>query len=117
MGKWEKPSEELIALLNTLLEPFECNLRKMFGSVAYFVNGNMFAGVFEDTIFMRYDIDTQKELKEKNQDVENFDPMGGRPMKEYLILPNLIIENIPELENWLELSYTYAKNLPPKQKK
>ena len=51
---WEKPSPELIRVLEEVSEPFELiERRKMFGCPAYYINGNMFAGVYGRQLFLR----------------------------------------------------------------
>ena len=50
---WKKASPEMSDLLADALGPFPAEKRKMFGFPAYFANGNMFAGVFEDVIILR----------------------------------------------------------------
>ena len=48
-------------LLDTLLEPYNCSSRKMFGSLTYFINNNMLAGVHEDVIFLRLSEEDREE--------------------------------------------------------
>ncbi len=51
--KWKKVSPEVSGYLDEMLGSFICARRTMFGCPAYFVNSNMFAGVFENLIFLR----------------------------------------------------------------
>ncbi|MHA1211895.1 MAG: TfoX/Sxy family protein [Candidatus Heimdallarchaeota archaeon] len=117
MSKWRKPSEELFELLETLLEPFDYTKRKMFGSQSYFVNGNMFAGVFEETIFVRLKEEDREQIFQEEDDVYHFEPHEGRKMREYIILTDSIYREMPKVEQWVERAYNYADSLPPKQKK
>jgi TfoX/Sxy family transcriptional regulator of competence genes len=43
--------------------------------------------------------------------------MPGRVMKEYMVLPEAIINDPQELHRWLEHSHRFAAPLPPKQRK
>jgi TfoX/Sxy family transcriptional regulator of competence genes len=56
--------------------------RPMFGNMAAFVNGNMFAGLFGDTLFVRLP-DAERE-KLKKQGGRDFEPMPGRAMTGYV---------------------------------
>ena len=49
-------------LLADALGPFPAEKRQMFGFPAYFVNGNMFTGVFEDVIILRLADPDREEL-------------------------------------------------------
>lgn len=114
--KGSKSSIELEDLLDTTLEFHEVSKRRLFSSQAYFVNGNMFAGVFEDLIFLRLSEDDRELMKFEYDEIEHFDPLVGRPMQEYLVITDNIFNNIPELEKWLEKSYQYALRISPKKK-
>ena len=116
-SKWDKPSQDLIDLLEMVLIPFEHTKRKMFGSPSYFVNNNMFAGVFEDTIFLRLSEEDRGKLPEDDPDACHFDPLEGRPMREYMVLTETIYRDIPLLEKWISNSHKYASSLPPKEPK
>ncbi len=50
---WKKPNEELSKFLEKKISIFNVTKKKMFGFPAYFVNNNMFAGIFEDDLFIR----------------------------------------------------------------
>jgi TfoX/Sxy family transcriptional regulator of competence genes len=113
-GKWKKPSEDLMELLATLLEPHNCTSRKMFGSLTYFINNNMFAGVHEDIIFLKLSEKDRKEIKEEFPDVNQFEPLEGRKMREYIVLDEDIYRDIPTLEKWIERAISYVSSLPPK---
>ena len=115
-GKWKKPSQELMDLLDTIIQPYNCTPRKMFGSPTYFVNNNMFAGVHEDVIFLRLSEEGRKLIMDEFPDVGHFEPLEGRKMREYMTLPEEICRDIPKLEKWLERSYQFVSSLPPKIK-
>ena len=56
--------------------------RPMFGNMAAFINGNMFAGLFGDDLFVRLP-DGERELVRK-QGGKDFEPMPGRAMTGYV---------------------------------
>jgi TfoX/Sxy family transcriptional regulator of competence genes len=84
---WKKASIELSEYLEAALSSFKCKKKLMFGSPAYFVNSNMFTGVFQDDIFIRLSEQDRSEITASNDEVVPFEPMEGRIMKEYVVLP------------------------------
>ena len=112
--KWSKPSQELLELLEQSLRGVQFERRKMFGQYALFMNGNMFAGVFEDTVFLRYAPDEQEELFSEFDEVAHFEPREGRPMKEYITLPDSIFSEPDARRRLLERAVSYASSLQPK---
>lgn len=103
-------------LLDTLVQNLTTSKRMMFGSIAYFANGYMFAGVFEDSIFLRLSEDDRKKLKSKDEDIVHFEPLEGRKMREYVVLSENFCKNIPLFENWLERSFDFVMSMPVKKK-
>jgi len=116
-SKWDKPSQDLIDLLDMILIPYIHTKRKMFGSPSYFLNNNMFAGVHEDIIFLRLSENDREELLNDDIDACHFDPLEGRPMKEYLVITEKIYRDVNQLEKWILKSINYVSSIPPKQPK
>ena len=91
MGKWRKTPPELIALFEqTITAVPEAETRKMFGYPPSFL---------------------------KKEDAGIFEPMPGRPMKEYVTVPDQILAKPAELKKWLRQSFDYVSTLPPMEKK
>ena len=57
----------------------------MFGQLSAFVNGNMFMGIFGDDVILRLPEAERNEVIGAGGGP--FEPMAGRPMKEYVMLP------------------------------
>ena len=113
---WKKSPPELIAAFEKAApkDPRAAK-RPMFGYPALFVNGNMFAGTYQDKIVVRLgEDDRARLLKEKG--ATPFEPMPGRPMKEYVVIPGGILAKPASLRAWLERGLAYALTLPPKKK-
>jgi hypothetical protein len=51
------------------------------------------------------------------KDVFAFEPMPGRAMKGYVVLPKSIYSNDKLFGEWLDKSIRYVSSLPPKKKK
>lgn len=115
--KWKKVSPELSELLEKNLEDFNCQKRQMFGCPAYFVNNNMFTGVHQDNIILRLSENGRKKIQDKYDEAEPFEPMKGRVMKEYIVVPEVVYSDSDEFNHWLKQSYEYVSQLPPKQNK
>jgi len=115
--QWKKPSRELMDYQATIMGPFEAEKKKMFGSTVYFSNGNMFTGVHEDNIFLRLSAGDRSELMAKYEDAVPFEPLKGRPMKEYVNVPPRLYRDADVFKQWLGRSREYVDSLPPKAAK
>ena len=76
----------------------------------------MFAGAWGDSIMVRVGSERTATLIESGV-AEPFDPMGGKPMREYVLLNADRIAEDDQLLSWLEEASQFAGSLPPKQKK
>jgi TfoX/Sxy family transcriptional regulator of competence genes len=114
---WKKPSEELSKFLDEIISSFDVKKKKMFGCPVYFVNENMFTGVFQDDIFIRLSEPDRLELISKYDESSKFEPIEGRIMKEYLILPEILYNDPEKFQEWLNRSYQYASSLLSKKQK
>jgi TfoX/Sxy family transcriptional regulator of competence genes len=87
----------------------------MFGNLAAFVNGNMFAGLFGEDLFVRLpDQELEALLK---QGGSSFEPMPGRPMKGYVTLPGNWRQEPVSSRGWIERSLDWSRQLPAKEAK
>jgi TfoX/Sxy family transcriptional regulator of competence genes len=115
-SNFPKPSKELIDLFNQTIAPIpSATPRKMFGCPCSFVNGNMFAGVFADSLFLRLPVDER--LAFAKFGARPFEPLPGRVMREYVVVPPGTLKAKARLNAWIEKSFAYAAALPPKVKK
>jgi TfoX/Sxy family transcriptional regulator of competence genes len=112
---WKKASQALIETLEEAVRAYGCDRRVMFGSPTFFVNNNMFAGVFEDTVILRLSEKDRLAAYSEYDEVRPFTPMAGRPMKEYAAFPESITSNKEVFGEWLGRSYRYAASLAPKE--
>jgi TfoX/Sxy family transcriptional regulator of competence genes len=109
------PSAALVTLFRELLPKTGGTERTMFGCPSGFLAGNLFCGVFENKLFVRLaESDRNKLLAEEG--AEPFDPMGGRPMREYVVFPGDWLEGGDDevLRSWMTKAASYARGLPPK---
>jgi TfoX/Sxy family transcriptional regulator of competence genes len=111
-----KPDEESRAFFDTLVpDDPRVKSRPMFGNRAAFVNGNMFLALFGSKVAVRLSDEDRAELL-KAAGTEIFEPMPGRAMKEYVVLPEGWRKRRAKAEEWAERSFAWASALPPKKK-
>ena len=88
----------------------------MFGNLAAFVNKNMFLALFGPSVAVRLpDVDRADLLKVAG--AAPFEVMAGRPMKEYVVLPEAWRNRRAPAEEWVARSFTWASRMPPKKGK
>jgi TfoX/Sxy family transcriptional regulator of competence genes len=115
--KWQKPSQKIIELYESIIPDIPLvERRKMFGYPCGFVNRNMFLGTFEESVFI-YLSEPDREEFLNLPESKHFEPMPGRIMKEYVIIPIWLLEKKKELNQWIQRSLAYVSSLPPKEKK
>jgi TfoX/Sxy family transcriptional regulator of competence genes len=113
MPKWTKAPPELVARFAALIEGVcGSQTRKMFGYPAAFVSGHLFAGLFQEDMFLRLSADDHAQLM-KIPGARPFEPMRGRPMRGYVVVPPSVLASA-RARAWLEKAFAHAKSLPPK---
>ena len=112
-GAMPKPSEQAKAAFTKLVpdEP-AVTMRPMFGNLAAFVNGNMFAGLFGDDLFVRLPDDQSAPIRK--QGGRDFEPMPGRAMRGYVTVPATWRAKPAATTAWIMASLAFARGLPPK---
>src|SRR5947209_5060511 len=114
--KWKKSPQSLIDVFESVRPDAPAQARQMFGYPACFVNGNMFMGLHEEKMILRLpEHDRTKLLKETGAKV--FEPMAGRPMKEYVVVPPAFLKNKAKVRTWVQKAFTYGQTLPSKKAK
>ncbi len=115
--EWKKAPQELVDFIMDKMKSKNCDYRKMFGYPAFFINGNMFVGLHADKLFLRLsDVDVAK-IKSDYADVTAFEPMPGRAMKGYIVLPKTLYSDDKGFSTWLNKSIDYVSTLPVKKAK
>ena len=112
-----RPDDDTKAFFNSVL-PDDPNVRArpMFGNLAGFVNGNMFMGVFGSTVFVRLaDSDRSELLREEGTAI--LEVMEGRPMKEYVAVPNAWRDEPGRVRHGVARSLEWVGAMPPKKAK
>ena len=117
MPEFTKAPEEMVSLFEKAMKDFPmATQRKMFGYPAAFVNGNMFTGLFQEEMFLRLSDEDRAAIR-KEYGTPLFEPMPGRPMRQYVLVPHYVLKSPRLLRNWLTRGMEYAKSLPPKKQR
>ncbi len=114
--KFDKSPHWLVQLFEALQAETGGTRRQMFGYPCAFENGQLFAGLFGDGMFVRLgEADRAALLQIPGATL--FAPMAGRPMREYTVLPASMLEDEEAVKSWLRRGLDYAQSLPPKKPK
>jgi TfoX/Sxy family transcriptional regulator of competence genes len=108
-----KPTEETKELFASLVPDHpRVTERPMFGQRSAFVNGNMFMGIFGQDLLLRLPEQDREAVIAAGGSL--FEPMAGRPMREYVVLPPAWLARPTTLKKWVARSLDHAEALPPK---
>ena len=115
-ARWKKAPPELVELFDEVLaaEP-RAERRSMFGYPAAFVNGNLATGLHQDRWMLRLPEADRAALAK--QGGRPFEPTPGRPMGEYVVLPQAVLAKRSALGGWVTRALDYTGALPAKKKK
>jgi TfoX N-terminal domain len=120
-GKWRKSPPEVIETLHetvgvALPDDAAVDFRPMFGYPCYWTGGNMFFATHQEYLILRLS-DEDRAAFLLLPDARVFEPMPGRPMREYVVVPPTLAADRPALQEWVMKGYRYTASLPPKEKK
>ena len=115
MAPMPRPSEASKAFFSGLFsETPVVQIKPMFGNMGAFVNGNMFASLFGEDVWVRLsDAERPELLAVDGTSVP--EPMPGKPMKEYVALPIAWRDEPGRIHGWVARSLEWAAGLPPKE--
>lgn len=95
-------------------DAFDITERKMFGGIAFMLNGNMCCGVVNDDLMVRVGPEGFDEVMER----PHVRPMDftGRPMTGFIFVDTGGTSATDDLEFWVQKGVSFAETLPPKAK-
>jgi TfoX/Sxy family transcriptional regulator of competence genes len=88
--------------------------RKMFGGIAFMLNGNMFCGITRDDLMAR--VGPERFEEALVQPGARPGDMSGRPMKGMVFVAQEGYATDAQLRGWVEQTLEYARPLPAKKK-
>ena len=108
-----KPSDDAKTAFTKLVpDGPTVTLRPMFGNLAAFVNGNMFAGLFGEDLFVRLSEDEGAKVRKHGG--RDFAPMAGRPMRGYVTVPGTWRSKSEPVKAWIKVALEQTSQMPPK---
>ncbi len=114
-GSLPKPGAEALAAFEALV-PVGPGITKrpMFGNRAALVNGNLFAGLFGDGLFVRLPEPRLQKLLEEGG--RPFEPVPGRAMRGYAFVPDGWLQDPSAAAPLVADALAFTSALPPKEK-
>jgi hypothetical protein len=114
MPSFTKSPPELIERFATVMDRYPDTVRKkMFGYPAAFVGGNMATGLFADQWVVR--LPDGEIGPAKAAGASPFEPMPGKPMKAFVVIPSADVDDDAAIGAWVERGLAHAASLPPKK--
>jgi TfoX/Sxy family transcriptional regulator of competence genes len=90
--------------------------RQMFGYPCIFVGGNLVSGLHQSAWFVRVGDADRAELMQL-PDAGPFEPMPGRAMGGYVVLPPDVVADDSAVRGWVDRAIEHGRSLPPKTPK
>jgi hypothetical protein len=114
MPTFSKSPPELVARFGEVLDRYpDAARKKMFGYPAAFIGGNMATGLFADRWVVRLP-DAEIEPA-KAAGAGPFEPMPGKPMKAFVVIPPADVDDDAAIARWVERGLAHAASMPPKK--
>jgi TfoX/Sxy family transcriptional regulator of competence genes len=111
-----KSPDELAARFASMTEGIPgLERRTMFGYPSGFVNDNLVTGLYGDGWHVRVGAADQEALLATGG--RPFEPMAGRTMRGYVMLPAAVLSDDAALRGWLDRAVAFGAALPPKPKR
>ena len=108
----ETLADRVREIVQESVEPVE---QKMFGGIAFMVDGHMFVGVIKEDLVLRLGGEAgEAALKDPNVRPMDF---TGRPMKNFLYVGPKGTKSEKDLRGWIARGLAYVQQLPPKKRK
>jgi TfoX/Sxy family transcriptional regulator of competence genes len=87
--------------------------KRMFGGVAFLLNGNLACGLYQDSVLVRLPAE-EAEVALAEPGVRAFDMVKQRPMRGWVLVgPDACAED-EDLDRWVRRGLAYAGSMPPK---
>ena len=112
-----KSPPALIERFDTVAADFpEATRRLTFGYPCLYVGGNMATGLFGDAWHVRVSKDDTDELI-RLPGARPFEPMPGRPMTGFTLLPETIVDDDAAIREWVGRAIAHVSTMPVKTPK
>ena len=110
---WRKAPAALVDRFHETVAGIDgVDVRKMFGFPAGFISGNMAFGLHQESFIVRLPDDERAGRIAAGW--TQFEPMPGRPMREFVALPPEVVADADAARAWTERAAAHVRTLPPK---
>ncbi len=92
-------------------EPFVVE-KKMFGGLAFMVDGHMSCGIVDERLMVRVGPEVYEDVL-KRPYVSKMD-FTGKPLRGFIYVESDGFAEDLQLEDWVQMSLTFIRSLPPK---
>ena len=117
MPEMPKSPPALIERFDAVATDFpEATRRLTFGYPCLYVGGNMVSGLFGPSWHVRLGPDERREL-EALPGAAPFEPMPGRPMTGFTLLPPAVVDDDAAVRQWVARAIAFGATMPPKTAK
>jgi hypothetical protein len=104
---------DLVERFNAVLDRYpDAQRKKMFGYPAAFVGGNHATGLFHDRWVVR--LPEAEVAVAKAEGADAFEPIAGRAMKGYVLVPAADVADDAKIAGWVERGLATAAAMPAK---
>ena len=117
MPKFEKPVPELVERFEAAIARAgraDVTRRPMFGHPCAWIGGNMATGLFAQDWWVRLPPDRMQVAIDSGE-ARPLEVMPGRAMKDYVVMPPMVVEDVAALDSWIREALNYTATLPPKK--
>ncbi len=111
---WEKVNPEMARTLGVYVAKYPCAKRLMFGSPVYFVRDRMWTGIKGNVVFLHLDAVSRTAVSQLSPEIIAFEPRPGRLLKEYVAMPESLLNEASFFSEWLEQAYQTVIAMPDK---
>lgn len=110
---WAKSSEAMKARFEAGVAGIDgLEQRQMFGYPAAFIGGNLATSLHRESWIVRLPDAERADLTSRGW--SDFEPMPGRPMRGYVVMPDQVATDPDQARAWVERAASYVRTLPPR---
>ena len=114
MPEFSKSPPALVERFGSIAAEYpQAQARPTFGYPCLYVGGNMVSGLFQSSWHVRLGPAETAELL-AIEGAAPFEPMPGRPMTGFTLLPPAIVEDDAAIRRWIERAIAFGATMPPK---
>jgi hypothetical protein len=114
MPSFSKSPPQLVERFAAVMDGYPAAVRKkMFGYPAAFIGGNMATGLFAEQWVVRLPDDEIAAARAAGAGA--FEPMPGKPMKAFVVIPAADVADDAALRGWVERGLAHAGSMPAKR--